>query len=91
MVSKLSKTNCVYSRELPHVDCVPSSELNQTVELYKLLVKLLPNPKSCMEEHTMMPRSKVEILMGNAKTSLEFDFPRLCCSFLRLLVWTWES
>jgi len=44
--------------ELPHVDCVPSSELNQTVELYKLLVKLLPNPKSCMEEHTMMPRSK---------------------------------
>ena len=44
------------------VDCVPSSKLNQTVELYKLLVKLLPNPKACMEEHTMMPRSTVEIL-----------------------------
>ena len=89
MVSKHSKTNCVYSRELPHVDCVPSSELNQTVELYKLLVKLLPNPKSCMEEHTMMPQSKVEI--GYSRTFLEFDFPRLWSSFLRLLVWTWES
>ena len=44
------------------VDCVPSSKLNQMVELYKLLVKLLPNPKGCMEEHTMMPRSTVEIL-----------------------------
>ena len=43
------------------MDCVPSSELNQTVELYKLLVKLLPNPKGYMEEHTMMSRSTVKI------------------------------
>jgi hypothetical protein len=57
-----------YSRELPHVDCVPSSELNQTVELYKLLVKLLPNPKGCMEEHSMMSLSMVKILTGNLAT-----------------------
>ena len=71
------------------MDCVPSSELNQTVELYKLLVKLLPNQKGCMEEQSMMPQSKVEI--GYSRTVLEFDFPRLWSSFLRLLVWTWES
>ena len=54
--------NFWHSRELPHVDCVPSSELNQTVELYKLLVKLFPNPKGCEEEeHSMMSRSTVKI------------------------------
>jgi hypothetical protein len=66
---RLGCTNFCYSREqLPHVDCVPSSELNQTVELYKLLVKLLPNPKGCMEEHSMMSRSMVIILTGNLAT-----------------------
>ena len=60
--------NLCPSRELPHVDCVPSSELNQTVELYKLLVKLLPNPKGCMDEHTMMSQSTVKILKVNLGT-----------------------
>ena len=87
----LSCTNFCHSRELPHVDCVPSSELNQTVELYKLLVKLLPNPKGCVEEETMMSQSTVKILTGNLAIFLEFYFPRLWSSFLCLLVWTWES
>ena len=66
----LSCTNFCHSRELPHVDCVPSSELNQTVELYKLLVNLLPNPKGCMDEHTMMSRSTVKILTVKLGTTL---------------------
>jgi len=44
--------------ELAHIDCVPSSELNQTVELYKMLVKLLPSPKGCLEEHSMVSKTK---------------------------------
>jgi len=44
--------------EQPHVDCVPSSELNETVELYKILVKILPSPKGCVEEQTMIPQSE---------------------------------
>jgi len=51
--------------EQPHVDCVPSSELNETVELYKLLVKILPSPKGCVEEQTMIPQSEaLEHLSG---------------------------
>jgi len=44
--------------EQSHVNCVPSSELNQTMELYKLLVNLLPSDKSCMEEQNMITRSQ---------------------------------
>ena len=36
--------------EQPHVDCVLSSELNETVELYNLLVKILPSSKGCVDE-----------------------------------------
>jgi len=44
--------------EQPHTDCVPSSELNQTVELYKVLVKVLPSNKECIEEQNMMTQSQ---------------------------------
>jgi len=58
--------------ELPHTDCVPSSELNQTVELYKLLVKLLPSPKSCMEEQHMMSQTQaLDRLAGPSGLDLE--------------------
>jgi len=58
--------------EVQHRDCVPSSQLNQTVELYKMLVKLLPSPKGCLEENTMVSQSKVlEQLAGLAMLEQE--------------------
>jgi len=44
--------------EQPRTDCVPSSELNQTVELYKQLIKVLPSNKACMEEQVMITKTQ---------------------------------
>ena len=47
-------------REIPHSTCVPSSELNQTVELYKSLVSLLPGSTGCVDKsESMLPRQAV--------------------------------
>jgi len=45
--------------ELPHVECVPSSQLNQTVQMYKQIVKLLPSAKTCVEEQGLMSKSQI--------------------------------
>lgn len=45
------------SGETPHIDCVPPTELNQTVELYKHLVKILPSQKGCLD---IQPMSSIQ-------------------------------
>jgi len=67
--------------ELPRIDCVPSSELNQTVELYKILVKLLPSAKGCMEEQTLVSRSQaleqLSVTRGEKSEVLKKDLDNL--------------
>jgi len=53
--------------EIPHSTCVPSSELNQTVELYKSLVSLLPGSAGCVDKaESMLPREAVIELLASS-------------------------
>lgn len=36
--------------QMPHINCVPSNELNDSVSLYKSLVKILPTPQGCQND-----------------------------------------
>ena len=52
--------------EQPGINCVPSSQLNQTVELYKLLIHQLPPSGHCMEQKPRTERELLEGLAGQA-------------------------
>jgi len=44
---------------VPHVDCVPHKELNDTVSLYKKLMTLLPSSEGCARDESSLSTTEV--------------------------------
>jgi len=56
---------------VPHVDCVPHKELNDTVSLYKKLMALLPESKGCAKEEDSLSTTQVINSLGDFKPLVE--------------------
>lgn len=59
--------------QIPHTNCVPSNELNDSVSLYKSLVKILPTQQGC--QHGGVPKisksnviAELEQITGDSKS-----------------------